>query len=388
MTRPAWMDDEVAAFRDEVRKVFEREFAPQEQRWREQQLADRSVWQRAGELGLLCTSIPEAYGGAGGSFAHEAVVAFEQGRALVNSFSINVHSGIVAHYLLAYGSEAQKDRWLPKMARGESVAAIAMTEPGAGTDLQAIRTSARRDGDHYVVDGAKSFITNGHHADLICLVVKTALKADTAARGAKGVSLLMVETAGLAGLRRGQPLRKIGQHGQDTAELFFDAMRVPAANLLGEEGQGFRQLMQQLPRERLLIAIGAIGTMQRAIAETLAYVRDREVFGEPLLAMQNTRFKLAECSTEAALCEAFVDQCIVRQLQGTLDVPTAAMAKWATTDKLCRIVDDCLQLHGGYGYMAEVPIARMYTDARVHRILGGANEVMKELIARSMEVAG
>jgi acyl-CoA dehydrogenase len=382
MTRPMWMDDEVVAFRDQVRKVFEREFAPQELRWREQHCVDRAVWRRAGELGLLCTSIPAAYGGAGGTFAHEAVVAQEQARALVNSFSINVHSGIVAHYLLAYGSEAQKDRWLPPMARGEIVAAIAMTEPGAGTDLQAIRTRARRDGDHYVIDGAKTFVTNGHHADLICVAVKT----DAATRGANGISLLMVETAGLEGFRRGALLPKIGQHGQDTNELFFDAVRVPAANLLGgDEGQGFRQLMQQLARERLLIAVAALGTMWRALDETLAYVRQREVFGAPLLALQNTRFTLAECRTEVALCEAYVDQCIVRQLAGTLDVPSAAMAKWSATDKLGRIVDACLQLHGGYGYMAEVPIARMYVDVRVQRILGGTNEVMKELIARAME---
>jgi len=380
-----WLTDDVVAFRDNVRKVFEREFAPLEERWRRQHLADRSVWRQAGEMGLLCTSIPEAYGGAGGTFAHEAVVAYEQGRALVNSFSINVHSGIVAHYLLAYGSEAQKLRWLPKMATGELVAAIAMSEPGAGSDLQAVRTSARLErgssGDDYVIDGAKTFITNGHHADLVCVVVKT-----DAARGAKGVSLLMVETADLPGFRRGRLLEKIGQHGLDTAELFFDGVRVPAGNLLGaEEGQGFKQLMQQLARERLLIAIGAAGMMQRAIDETLAYVAQRLVFGEPLLAMQNTRFKLAECQTDATIAQVFVDACIARQLAGTLDVPTAAMAKWSTTDKLCRVVDDCLQLHGGYGYMAEYPIARLYVDARVLRILGGANEVMKELIARSME---
>ena len=378
-----WMTEDVVQFRDTVRKVFEREFAPLEERWRRQHLADRSVWRQAGEMGLLCTSIPEAYGGAGGSFAHEAVVAYEQGRALVNSFSINVHSGIVAHYLLAYGSEAQKLRWLPKMARGEIVAAIAMTEPGAGTDLQAIRTTARRDGDHYVIDGAKTFITNGHHADLVCVAVKT-----DAARGAKGVSLLMVETAGLEGFRRGRLLEKIGQHGLDTAELFFDGVRVPAENLLGsDEGQGFRQLMQQLPRERLLIAVAAVATMQRAVDETLAYVAQRQVFGAPLLTLQNTRFKLAECQTEVAFAQAFVDQCIVRQLAGTLDVPSAAMAKWQTTDRLCKVIDECLQLHGGYGYMAEYPIARMYVDARVSRILGGANEVMKELIARAMEAS-
>jgi acyl-CoA dehydrogenase len=379
--RAAWMTDDVAAFRDSVRKVFEREFAPLEARWREQRLADRAVWRQAGEMGLLLTSIPEAYGGAGGTFAHEAVVAHEQARALVTSFSINVHSGIVAHYLLAYGSEAQKRRWLAKMARGEIVSAIAMTEPGAGTDLQAVRTTARREGDAYVINGAKTFITNGHHADLVCVVAKT----DVTQR-ANGVSLLMVETAELPGFRRGRLLEKIGQHGLDTAELFFDDVRVPAENLLGgEEGRGFRQLMQQLPRERLLIAIGAAATMQRAVDETLAYVAQRKVFGEPLLAMQNTRFKLAECATEAALAQTFVDRCIERQLDGTLDVPTAAMAKWSTTDKLCRVIDECLQLHGGYGYMTEYPIARMYADARVLRILGGANEVMKELIARSME---
>lgn len=385
MIAPSWMTEDVVLFRDNVRKVFEREFAPLEERWRREHLADRSVWRQAGELGLLCTSIPQAYGGAGGTFAHEAVVAYEQGRALVNSFSINVHSGIVAHYLLAYGSEAQKQRWLPKMATGELVAAIAMSEPGAGSDLQAVRTSARLQragsGDAYVIDGAKTFITNGHHADLVCVVAKT-----DAARGAKGVSLLMVETADLPGFRRGRLLEKIGQHGQDTAELFFDGVRVPAANLLGdEEGQGFRQLMQQLARERLLIAIGAVGMMQRAIDETLAYVAQRQVFGEPLLAMQNTRFKLAECQTEATITQTFVDACIERQLAGTLDVPTAAMAKWSSTDRLCRIVDECLQLHGGYGYMTEYPIARLYADVRVLRILGGANEVMKELIARSME---
>ncbi len=248
--RPAWMTDDVAQFRDSVRKVFEREFAPLEERWREQHLADRAVWRQAGEMGLLCTSIPEQYGGAGGTFAHEAVVAYEQARALVTSFSINVHSGIVAHYLLAYGSEAQKLRWLPKMARGEIVAAIAMTEPGAGTDLQAVRTTARLErgssGDQYVINGAKTFITNGHHADLVCVVAKT-----DATQRAKGVSLLMVETAELPGFRRGRLLEKIGQHGLDTAELFFDDVRVPADNLLGdEEGKGFRQLMQQLPRER------------------------------------------------------------------------------------------------------------------------------------------
>jgi acyl-CoA dehydrogenase len=377
------MDDELLAFQDAIRKVFEREFAPDELRWRREHRTPREVWRRAGATGLLCASIPEAYGGHGGSFLHEAVIASEQARAMVNSFSINVHAGIVAHYLLAYGSEAQKQRWLPPMARGELVAALAMTEPGAGTDLQAMRSTALRQGDHYRLNGAKTFITNGHHADLICVAAKT----DPAA-GGKGISLLMVETAGLAGFRRGRHLEKIGQHGQDTAELFFDDVEVPVENLLGpEEGKGFRQLMQQLPRERLLTSIAATATMQRAIDETLAYVAQRQVFGAPLLAMQNTRFKLAECQTKSAVTRAFVDDCIVRQAAGTLDNSASAMAKWWSTQVACEIIDECLQLHGGYGYMAEYPIARMYTDARVARILAGSNEVMKELIARGLEAS-
>ena len=376
-----WMTDDVAQFRDSIRKVFEREFAPLEPRWREQHLADRMVWRQAGETGLLCTSIPEAYGGAGGTFAHEAVVAYEQARALVTSFSINVHSGIVAHYLLAYGSEAQKLRWLPKMARGEIVAAIAMTEPGAGTDLQAVRTTARRDGDHYVINGAKTFITNGHHADLVCVVAKT-----DATQRAKGVSLLMVETADLPGFRRGRLLEKIGQHGLDTAELFFDDVRVPAENLLGdEEGHGFRQLMQQLPRERLLIAVGAAATMQRAVDDTVAYATQRQIFGDTLMSLQNTRFRLAECQTQATMARSFVDDCMARLLRGELDAATAAMAKWWITDALCRVADECVQIHGGYGYMSEYAIARIWADARVGRIYGGSNEVMKEIIARAIE---
>ncbi|XQU69430.1 Acyl-CoA dehydrogenase [Cupriavidus sp. H18C1] len=311
------------------------------------------------------------------------MICEEQQRALITSFSINVHSGIVAHYLLAYGSEAQKQRWLPAMARGEMVAAIGMTEPGAGTDLQRIKTTAilSSDGRHYLVNGAKTFITNGWHADLVCLAVKT----DPEAR-ASGVSLLMIETRDLPGFQRGRLLDKIGQRGQDTVELFFDGVMVPAENLLGnEEGRGFRQLMQQLPRERLLIAIGAAATMQRAVDDTLAYVTQRHVFGEPLMAMQNTRFKLAECQTHATIARSFVDDCIGRLLRGELDVPTAAMAKWWSTQTLCQVIDECLQLHGGYGYMNEYPIARMYTDARVGRIYGGANEVMKEIVARAME---
>jgi acyl-CoA dehydrogenase len=267
------------------------------------------------------------------------------------------------------------------MATGELVAAIAMTEPGAGTDLQRIKTQARRVGGAWRISGSKTFITNGMHAGLVCVAAKT-----DAQGGAKGISLLMVETEGTAGFRRGPLLDKMGQKTLDTTELFFDDVRVPAENLLGgEEGGGFAQLMNQLPRERMLIAVGTVASMQRAIADTLEYVRDRQVFGQPLLKMQNTRFKLAECETQAQVARAFVDDCIARLMHGELDVPTAAMAKWWTTDACCRIVDECLQLHGGYGFMNEYPIARLYADVRVGRIYGGANEVMKELIARAME---
>ncbi|MBB1603791.1 acyl-CoA dehydrogenase family protein [Variovorax sp. UMC13] len=375
-----WMDAELQMLRETARRFFHTECVPHQDAWGEQKHADRAIWRRAGELGLLCAGIPEVYGGGGGSFLHEAVICEEQMRALMNSFSINVHSGIVAHYLLAYGSEAQKQRWLPRMAKGELVAAIAMTEPGAGTDLQRIKTSAVRDDDYYVVNGAKTFITNGLHAGLICVAVKTDAQA-----GAKGVSLVMIETDDLPGFRRGKLLDKIGQQGQDTVELFFSDMRVPVANLLGgEEGRGFAQLMQQLPRERLLLAVGSAATMQRAVDDTLVYTTQRQIFGAPLIDLQNTRFKLAECQTRATIARTFVDDCVARLVAGTFDVPTAAMAKWWITETTSHVIDECLQLHGGYGYMSEYPISRMYTDARVGRIYGGANEVMKEIIARAM----
>ena len=378
--RAAWMDADLALFQDATRRIFDKEFAPDEERWRKQQHADRDIWTRAGRLGLLCVSMPEAYGGGAGSFAHEAIVAAEQARAMVHGFSNNVHSAILAHYILNYGTEAQRQRWLPGMATGEHVGAIAMSEPGAGSDLKSVRTTARRDGDTYVLNGSKTFITNGLHADLICVVAKTDPHA-----GSRGVSLIMVQTDDLPGFRRGRLLEKLGQKSGDTAELFFDDVRVPAANLLGEvEGQGFTQLMQQLPRERLLIAVGAVATMRRAIDDTVAYTKTRQVFGQALIDMQNTRFKLAECETVATIAARFVDDCIARQLQGTLDLPTAAMAKWWTTQMNCQVIDECLQLHGGYGYMLETPIARMYADARVGKIYGGSNEIMKEIIARGM----
>ena len=376
-----WMDSELSLLRDTAQRFFETECVPHQETWTVQKRPDRSIWRRAGELGLLCPDVPEAYGGAGGTFLHQAVICEAQHQALVNSFSLNVHSGVVAHYLLSYANEEQKQRWLPAMVSGEMVGAIAMTEPGAGTDLQRIQTSAVRDGDHYVIKGAKTFITNGWHADLVIVAVKT----DPKAMG-RGVSLLVLETRDLPGFRRGRLLDKLGQHGQDTVELFFDDVRVPVSNLLGgQEGRGFSQLMQQLPRERLLIAVGTAATMQRAVDETVSHVTQRQVFGAPLMAMQNTRFKLAECQTQATVARSFIDDCIGRLQRNELDVPTAAMAKWWTTDTLCKVVDECLQLHGGYGYMREFPIARMYADVRVGRIYGGANEVMKEIIARSLD---
>jgi acyl-CoA dehydrogenase len=375
------MTPDLELFRDSIRRFFEKEVAPHEEKWREQHMPDRNIWRKAGEMGMLCASIPEQYGGGGGSFLHEAVICSEQAYALSNSFSINVHSGILAHYILRYGTEEQKRKWLPRMATGEYVGAIAMSEPSAGSDLQGIRTTAVRKAGEYVVNGSKTFITNGYHADLICVAVKTNPES-----GGKGISLIMLETADLAGFRRGRSLDKIGQKGQDTIELFFDDVRVPVSNLLGEEeNQGFIQLMQQLPQERMLIAIGVTATMQRAVSETTEYVKQRQAFGKPLIAMQNTRFKLAECKTIATIAQTFVDQCTVRLMDGELDVPTAAMAKWWTTQMNCQVIDECLQLHGGYGYMLEYPIARMYADARVGKIYGGANEIMKEIIARAIE---
>ncbi len=379
--KPSWMDSDLEQLTDTANRFADRECVPNDARWRVQRHADRDIWNKAGAAGLLCASIPEQYGGGGGHFGHEVVITQALAYKMAGGFSNTVHSGIVAHYLLRYGTEAQKLRWLPKMASGELVTAIAMTEPGAGTDLQAIRSSAKRDGDDYVINGAKTFITNGLHANLICVVARTGQEI-----GGKALSLIMVETDGLAGFRRGRLLDKVGQQTVDTAELFFDDMRVPAHQLLGsEEGRGFVQLMEQLPRERLIIGVGCVGTMQRAIDETLAYVQQRQIFGKPLMAMQNTRFKLAECQTKLTIARSFVDDCINRSLNDTLDLATAAMAKWWVSEVMGQVVDDCVQMHGGYGYMNEYPIARLYTDARVGRIYGGSNEVMKELIARTMD---
>jgi acyl-CoA dehydrogenase len=374
-----WETEEVAMYRRTVRQFVEKEFVPHQARWRDQHRPDAEAWKSAGRAGLLLPDIPEDYGGGGGTFAHEAVVLEELAAAGVH-FGSGIQS-IVARYIFTYGTEAQKRKWLPAMARGELVASIAMTEPGAGSDLQAMKTSARRDGPEYVIKGAKTFISNAAHAGLVCLAAKT----DPKAAAMRSLSLIMVETAGLAGYSVGRSLEKVGMHGQDTCELFFDDARVPVGNLIGPaEGRGFSQMMEQLPYERLSIALGAIAVAERAISLTTQHVKDRNAFGKPLFDLQNTRFKLAECRTEAQIGRVFVDHCIERFIAGRLDEASAAMAKYWATERQCRIVDECLQLHGGYGYMTEYPIARMWADSRVQRIYAGTNEVMKELIAWSL----
>jgi acyl-CoA dehydrogenase len=374
-----WVDDDVRMFRKTVRQFVEKEFVPHQPRWREQRAPDAGAWASAGRAGILLADLPEEYGGGGGTFAHEAVVLEELARAGVH-FGCAIQS-TVAHYILGYGSEEQKRTWIPRLARGESVAAIAMSEPGAGSDLQAIKTSARREGEHYVINGSKTFITNGARADLVCLAAKT----DPKVIGMRGISLIMLESRDLPGYRVGRALEKVGMHGQDTVELFFDDVRVPAANLIGGvAGRGFAQMMEQLPYERLQIAVGAVAMAEQAVAITTRYVKERKAFGKPLFDLQNTRFKLAECKASVHVGRVFLDSCIERFLAGRLDDASTAMAKYWLTETQCRIVDECLQLHGGYGYMTEYPIARMWADARVQRIYAGSNEIMKELIAWSL----
>jgi acyl-CoA dehydrogenase len=375
-----WRDAEVAALGELAQKFFTNEVVPQQDRWEAQHFVDREVWAKAGELGLLCCSVPEEYGGGGGTFAHDLAVLEAQGRAIDTSMVVGVHAGIVAHYLLAYGTEEQRRRWLPGMAAGELIGAIAMTEPGSGSDLQSVRTRAVRDGDQYSLTGAKTFISNGALADLVIVVAKTDPTA-----GAKGISLLVVETEDCPGFVRGRSLDKVGQQGADTAELFFEDVRVPVANLLGGvEGMGFVQLMHQLPQERLTLAVAAVVAMETAIELTVEYVKSRQAFGQSVFDFQNTRFTLAECQTIAHVSRVFLDSCIERHLDGRLDPTTAAMAKWWLTEQQCQVVDKCVQLFGGYGYIREYPIARMYADARVQKIYGGTNEIMKEIIARSL----
>ena len=374
-----WKNDELRILADASARFFEREFVPHTERWLAQGKVDRDAWNKAGEAGLLLTDIPEEYGGAGGDYRHETVVMEEMHKAGVVGFGTQVHSTIVAPYLLHYGTEEQRKHWLPKMASGAAVGAIAMTEPNTGSDLQAIRTTAVRDGDDYIINGAKTYITNGQHADLVIVDAKT----DPNAR-AKGISLILVD-ADTAGFERGRNLKKMGQKAADTSELFFSDCRVPATNLIGtEEGKGFYQLMQQLPQERLSIAQAAVVCTERALAITADYVKERKAFGQSIMDFQNTKFRLAECATEATIGRAFVDQLVERHLEGELDAASASMAKYWCTDKQCEIIDTCVQLHGGAGYMDEYEISRMYTDARVQKIYGGTNEIMKELISRTL----
>jgi acyl-CoA dehydrogenase len=377
------MTEELDDLRGLARTFADKEIKPNIERFIANKQVDRELWTKAGEVGLLCLSIPEWYGGGGGTFAHEAVLIEEQARVGDSSWGASLHSGIVAHYILAYGTEEQKQEWLPKLASGESVGAIAMTEPGTGSDLQSIATKAIREDDQYVVNGAKTFITNGAQADVVLVAAKTDPE-----EAASGISLVIVPTD-TPGFKRGRVLDKIGMKGQDTCELFFDDARIPAANLLGEkEGDGFLQLMMQLPQERLIVALGCVAAMEFALEETLQYVHSREAFGRPIFKFQNTKFELAEVATEARVTRSFIDECIELHIKGALDVQTAAMAKYWTSERAMKIVDQCLQLHGGYGYMEEYPIARAFTDMRVQQIYAGTTEIMKEIISRSLPTPG
>ena len=374
-----WMCSELVSFRDAIRRFIEAEVTPHQERWRKQQHVDRPLWHKGGEMGMLLADIPEEYGGSGGHFAHQAIVFEELGYAGDMAFGIHVHA-IVAHYILNQGTEAQKKKYLPLLASGEMVAAIAMSEPGAGSDLKGIRTTAVRDGDYYRINGSKIFISNGFLADLVVVVTKTDPEA-----GSKGVSLMLVETKNCSGYRVGRILEKIGQKGQDTCELFFDDVRVSADAVLGGvEGKGFYQLMTELPYERTILGVTGVAAIERALRLTIEHTRERKAFGQALIEMQNTRFVLAEIKTEATIARTFIDRCIVDMLEGRMDTELASMAKYWISDLQCKVIDQCLQLFGGYGYMLEYPIAQMYVDARVQRIYGGANEIMKEIISRSL----
>ncbi|MGH8784865.1 MAG: acyl-CoA dehydrogenase family protein [Cupriavidus necator] len=365
-------------FRDQVRKFVQREIAPHHHEWEKVGCVPRETWLKAGREGLLLCAIPEQYGGGGGDFGHSIVVIEELMRVLATGPGFPLHSDIVAPYILAYGTEAQKESWLPPMARGEKIGAIAMTEPGIGSDLKSLRTTARRDGDSYIINGQKTFITNGANSDLVIVACKT----DPAA-GTRGISLIVVE-AGTPGFTKGPLLEKIGLKAQDTAELFFDEVRVPAANLLGEEGKGFSYLMHQLAQERLMIAVRSPIVMETMLEDTIAYTKSRKAFGQPVFDLQNTRFKLAEIKAKTVACRIFVDHCIALHFEKKLSTDMAAMAKLYASEAQGQAVDELLQLHGGYGFMREYGIARAFVDSRVQRIYGGTSEIMKEIIGRSL----
>ncbi len=377
LLRHRWMDEDIDAFREQVRRYIAAELSPQLEGWRRQGFIPREVWRPFGQMGFLLPEIDEAYGGAGASLAYQMVVQDELAKT---EFPANtgVHN-LAAHYILDYGTEAQKQRWLPRLASGELLAGIALTEPGCGSDLKALRTRARREGEHYVINGAKTFITNGFSGNLLVVAVRTG------EAGSRGVSLVVLETEDLPGFRVGRRLEKLGQHASDTAEIFFDGVRVPADHLLGgKEGDGFIQLMSQLSYERLFLCVPAAAVIERAVELTVEYTQQRKAFGHSVFDFQNTRFKLAECATIAHVVRSFVNDCIQRLVDGTLDQEAAYMAKLWCTEQQGKVTDECLQLFGGYGYMVEYPIARMYADARVQRIYGGTSEIMKDLIARKL----
>ena len=368
-------------FRDATRRFIENEIVPNHEEWEQQGIVSRELWNAAGENGLLCCTVPEEYGGPGGDFLHSVVVNEELAKVGATGPAFPLHSDIIVPYILAYGSEDQKRNWLPKVVSGETIMAIGMTEPIAGSDLQGIQTKAERDGNHFVLNGQKVWISNGQIADLYIIACKTDPK-----EGAKGISLILVE-GDREGFKRGKNLEKIGYKAQDTSELFFEDVRVPITNLLGQEGRGFAQLMQQLPQERLVVAIRCATALEAALNETIRYTKERKAFGRSISDFQNTRFKLAEVKTLAMVTRAFTDQCIQLHLEGKLTSEDAAAAKLQTTEALNKGVDECLQLHGGYGYSWEYPIARAWADARMSRIAGGSSEIMKEIISRNMITA-
>lgn len=365
-------------FRNSMRKFLTEELADRHEAWEAQGYVDRDAWLRAGELGFLCTSMPEEYGGSGADRLYSMVLFEEVQRLNLSGLGFGLHNEIVAPYILTYGSDAQKQKYLPKMATGEMVGAIAMSEPGTGSDLQAVKTTALKDGNELVVNGQKTFITNGWNADVVIVVAKT-----DPTKGAKGTSLVLLER-GDEGFDKGRRLKKLGLKAQDTSELFFDNVRIPADRILGEEGKGFQYLMQELAWERMQVAIGAAAAIETALDLTVDYCKERKAFGQALIEMQNTRFKLAEVKTIAQVVRVFVDDCMKKLLAGELDAETASMAKWWTSEQQNKMIDECLQLFGGYGFMWEYPISRMYADARVQKIYAGTNEIMKEIIARKL----
>lgn len=365
-------------FRDTVRRFLETEAVPFHAQWEKDGQVDRELWRKAGEQGFLCPTVPEEYGGVGVDFRYNAIIDEEISRLGLSGIGWGLHSDIAVPYIVNYGSAAQKDKYIPPCITGDVVTAIAMTEPGAGSDLQGIKTTAIRDGDEWVINGSKTFITNGQHADLVVVVAKT-----DPGEGAKGISLFLVE-AGTPGFDKGKNLEKLGMKAQDTSELFFQDVRVPADALLGEEGHGFIYLMQELAQERLSIALNAVAASEAVIEATVQYVQERKAFGKPVAAFQNTQFKLAELDTEVTAARVFIDRCLELLVEGNLDPATGAKAKLLSTDLQCKVIDECLQLHGGYGFMWEYPVARAYADARVQRIYGGTNEVMKLIIGRTL----